>query len=434
GEYHMFYQWFPLGPVHGIKYWYHVSSTDLVNWKDCGMALSPTEYFESHGVFSGSGIAHEEQLYLMYTGNTRDEAWVRTPYQCVAIMNKAGEMTKLDKAVINGSPAGYTDHFRDPKVFKVNDVFYALIGAQTDEEIGTVVYYESKDLLTWEFKGEIKTTFKGNGFMWECPDYFELNNQAVMVLSPQGMAPEGDKYQNIFQSGYLVGNPIDFNKGDFAHGEFTELDRGFEFYAPQTMEDQTGRRLLVGWMGLPEVDSISSENGWVHCLTVPRELSLNGTKLIQKPVEELKLLRTNKKEITASINQEEKSFEGISGQVYEMMCEFTDISGTSIGVKLRQGKTEETVFTYDLNEKKLILDRSQSGRLSGDEYGHVRRCDFNADYLKLQIFVDVSSIEIFVNDGEEVFTTRIYTDALSNDISFFANGSTNVNVQLWDIK
>ena len=52
GEYHLFYQWFPLGPVHGIKHWYHVSSRDLVNWKDCGVGIIPTEHFESHGAFS----------------------------------------------------------------------------------------------------------------------------------------------------------------------------------------------------------------------------------------------------------------------------------------------------------------------------------------------------------------------------------------------
>ena len=88
GEYHMFYQWFPLGPVHGVKYWYHTTSTDLVHWKDCGIALEPDRSFDSHGVFSGTAIEHDEKLYLMYTGNARDEEWVRYPTQCLAIMDK----------------------------------------------------------------------------------------------------------------------------------------------------------------------------------------------------------------------------------------------------------------------------------------------------------------------------------------------------------
>lgn len=62
GEYHLFYQWFPLGPVHGLKHWYHVSSKDLVHWKDCGIGLSPEKYYESHGVFSGTGFVKGDQL------------------------------------------------------------------------------------------------------------------------------------------------------------------------------------------------------------------------------------------------------------------------------------------------------------------------------------------------------------------------------------
>ena len=170
-EYHLFYQWFPLGPVHGVKHWYHVSSKDLVNWKDCGVGIIPTEHFESHGAFSGSGIAEDDKLYLFYTGNTRNKEWVRNPYQCLAIMDKDGKITKNNEAIIKDVPKEYTDNFRDPKVFKDNNKYYCLIGAERKENLGTIVYYESDNLKDWTFKGEIKTSFFGNGFMWECPDY-----------------------------------------------------------------------------------------------------------------------------------------------------------------------------------------------------------------------------------------------------------------------
>ena len=71
---------------------------------------------------------------------------------------------------------------------------------------------------------------------------------------------------------------------------FQELDRGFDFYAPQTMVDPDGRRILVGWMGLPEIDLPTDKNGWAHCLTLPRELSVRNGKLIQQPVQELQAL------------------------------------------------------------------------------------------------------------------------------------------------
>ena len=78
GEYHLFYQWFPRGPVHGLKYWYHTSSKDLVSWEDHGIGINPGDWFDSHGAFSGSGIVHDNKLHLLYTGNTRDENWIRT--------------------------------------------------------------------------------------------------------------------------------------------------------------------------------------------------------------------------------------------------------------------------------------------------------------------------------------------------------------------
>ncbi|MDU0323047.1 glycoside hydrolase family 32 protein, partial [Clostridium butyricum] len=188
GEYHLFYQWFPLGPVHGMKHWYHVSSKDLITWKDCGVGIIPTEYFESHGAFSGSGIVEHEKLYLFYTGNTRNENWIRHSYQCMAVMDITGEIRKNKKAVIEELPEGYSDNFRDPKVFKEDDKYYCLIGAERIEgNLGTIVYYESDDLYNWSFKGEINNDFIGNGFMWECPDYLKYNDKAVLIFSPQGL-------------------------------------------------------------------------------------------------------------------------------------------------------------------------------------------------------------------------------------------------------
>lgn len=434
GEYHLFYQWFPLGPVHGLKYWYHISSKNLVNWKDCGIGITPDKYFESHGAFSGTGIVENEKLYLFYTGNTRDKSWVRHPYQCLAVMNKEGVITKNDEPIIECVPKGYTDHFRDPKVLKYNDKYYCLVGAQTDELLGTVVYYHSQDLLNWTFKGEIKTNFKGNGFMWECPDYFEFDDKGVFIISPQGVEPDGDNYLNIFQSGYLIGEKMDFENGTFNHGDFRELDRGFDFYAPQTMEDNNGRRILIAWMGLPEIDYPSDENGWAHCLTIPREIKVKDDKIVQVPVEELQQLRFNERSVLYKLNTEEKIVDNFNKKVYEMICTFKEFNGNYIGVKLRKGKREETVVYYNINDKKLVLDRSKSGKTYAEDYGVKRKCTIDSKEIKLQIFVDVSSIEIFVNDGEEVFTGRIFTSENSTGISFFADGDAMIEATFWDIQ
>ncbi|EGT3617156.1 sucrose-6-phosphate hydrolase [Clostridium perfringens] len=433
GEYHLFYQWFPLGPVHGLKYWYHVSSKDLVNWENRGVGIEPTKYFESHGVFSGSGIVENDELYLFYTGNTRDENWIRHPYQCLAIMNKQGEIRKMDKPLIS-KPEGYTEHFRDPKVLKSNGKYYCLVGTQDKDELGTVIYYESEDLLNWKIKKEIDIKFKGNGFMWECPDYFELEDKGVLIFSPQGLKAEDDRLNNGDNSGYLVGNKINFEDGIFNHGEFEELDRGFDFYAPQTMEDKKGRRILIGWCGLPGVECVTEKSGWAHNMTLPRVLTLKNNKLYQTPVKELETLRENERIIKTTLNNEEKEFEGFNGDTYELICNFKNIIGRYVGLKFRKGIKEETTFYYDLKEKKLVLDRENSGEPTVLEFGTVRKCDMDSKELKIQMFVDTSMVEIFINDGEEVFTARIYPNKESKGISFFSDKASYLEAKIWDLK
>lgn len=348
-------------------------------------------------------------------------------------MDSNGEIIKNSEAVIKELPQGYTDNFRDPKVFKDNNKYYCLIGAERKENLGTIVYYESDNLLDWKFKGEIKTGFFGNGFMWECPDYLKFEDKGVLIFSPQGLEAEGDKYRNIFQAGYLIGDKINFSNGEFKHGDFNELDRGFDFYAPQTTESKDGRKILVGWMGLPEIDYPTDKNAWAHCLTIPRELKLRGEKLIQKPVKELEILRGEKLECSYVLNNEEKDIVGFKGKTYELICEFNDFSGKYVGLKLRKGIDEETVFYYDIENKKLVLDRSKSGEVFATEYGTERKCTYNKKNLKVQIFVDVSSVEIFVNDGEEVFTSRIFTENESDGVSVFADEYAEVCVNLWKI-
>lgn len=434
GEYHLFYQWFPLGPVHGLKHWYHTKSKDLVHWENVGMAIEPSNEYDSHGAYSGSAIEHDGQLFLLYTGNTRDENWNRHPYQCLAVMNQYGSITKMDFPVIYDVPNGYTDHFRDPKVWKQGDEYYTVIGAQRENESGCAVLYRSTDLKDWQYVGEIKTDLENFGYMWECPDYFEIDNQGVFIFSPQGLKAEGDCYQNIYQSGYVVGSRLDLETKELTHGAFHELDRGFDFYAPQTMQDSQGRRILVGWMGLPEIDYPTDKNGWAHCLTLPRELSIKEGKIIQKPVDELELLRGEKTEADQVVNNESASFEGFGGEVYELLAEFSTSTAEEFGIELRVGENEKTVIKYDTVEKKVIFDRTCSGSSLAEEFGTIRKCDLKSELVSFRVFVDVSSVEVFVNNGEEVFTGRIFPGKDSKRIRFFSRGGqTKVKAVKWEI-
>lgn len=433
GEYHLFYQWYPLGPVHGVKYWYHVQSKDLVHWENVGIGMRPDTKYDSHGVFSGTGLPLEDKLLLFYTGNTRTEDWMRIPYQCLAIMDKDGNIEKHSDPLIIDSEEGYTDNYRDPKVFKSGDKYICLIGAETEKHQGRVVYYESEDLKKWKFRGEIQTIKSENeGYMWECPDYFELEGQGVLVISPQGMEVEGDQFNNIFQSGYLIGEPIDFKEGTFKHQAFKEFDRGFEFYAPQTIQTPDGRRILIAWFGLPGVLAGTEEDGWAHCLTIPRELELRDNKLYQNPVQELEALRKHTLVEVAKLNKTSTSM--TLPRCYEAKVNFTEIDANKVGIKFRKSAKEEVLFYYNLAERKLVLDRSKTHKVINKEYGDKRKCNFSGNELRLHLFLDESSVEIFVNDGQEVFSSRIYNKPGSNDFEIFVeNGHAFIEYSLWEL-
>ena len=69
----------------------------------------------------------------------------------------------------------------------------------------------------------------------------------------------------------------------------------------------------------------------------------------------------------------------------------------------------------------MTLDRDKTG--AGGK--GVRQAELTPfDILKLRIYIDKSSIEIFVNDGEYVFSTRVYPKAESDNIVFVPQTET----------
>ncbi|HFV7060033.1 TPA: sucrose-6-phosphate hydrolase, partial [Escherichia coli] len=252
GRYHLFYQWNPLACDHKYKCWGHWSSTDLLHWQHEPLALMPDKEYDRNGCYSGSAVNNQGVLTLCYTGNVKFDDGSRTAWQCLATENNQGGFDKLGPVI--PLPDGYTGHVRDPKVWKHNSQWYMVLGAQDKEKRGKVLLYSSVDLNTWSFHGEIAgnglNEIDNAGYMWECPDFFALDGEYILLCCPQGMVREHERYLNTYPCAWLHGQ-FDYETGKFTHGAFSELDAGFEFYAPQTMEAPDGRRLLVGWMGVP---------------------------------------------------------------------------------------------------------------------------------------------------------------------------------------
>lgn len=91
-----------------------------------------------------------------------------------------------ENPVIAEPPEDSACHFRDPKVWKHRDVWYMVIGNSSKENVGRVVLYRSPDLRDWEYAGVLAQSDGNLGYMWECPDFFELGGKHVLLISPQG--------------------------------------------------------------------------------------------------------------------------------------------------------------------------------------------------------------------------------------------------------
>lgn len=432
GYYHMFFQWYPDGCEHGLKSWGHIKTKDFINYTLPKVALKPDKSYDKDGCYSGSGIVDGDTLNLFYTGNVKDENNKRSSYQCVAYLDEEGNIKK-EGPVISTIPKGYTDHFRDPQVFFHKDVYYMLIGAQTEDLKGRIVIYNSKNLKSWSFKGELKTSLEDFGYMWECPNYVNISGKDILIFSPQGLEAEEYKNQNIFQSGYIIGN-LDFEGLSFDHGKFKELDKGFDFYAPQIMKDKDGRTIMIAWMGVPgdEEKHPSIKEGWIHSLTLPRKLSIKENILYQEPIEELKKLR-DKGFVIENIGFKELLDERLQGDSYELILEIDKYKSSGFEIMFALGEKEHTSFKYDFKDNIAVLDRDNM--IEGLRGVRKVKLD-NKDSIKIHMFMDKSSVEIYINDGKEVMTSRIFPKENSKGLKIVSKeGKGKIKkLQFWSLK
>ncbi|WP_082693093.1 sucrose-6-phosphate hydrolase [Bacillus sp. FJAT-29814] len=427
GVYHVFYQWNPFETAHGAKFWGHYSSKDLVRWQEEPIALAPSEWYEKNGCYSGSAVEADGQLYLFYTGNVKNGDGTRETYQCLAVSSDGIHFEK--KGPVLKLPEGYTAHFRDPKVWKHADRWYMVVGAQTLDEKGVAALFTSKDLYNWEEVGTIAGSGMNGlgefGYMWECPDLFHVDGKDVLLVSPQGLQPMGHSYHNLFQSGYFIGE-LNYENGTSLHGDFVELDRGFDFYAPQTFVDDRGRRILYGWMGMTddaEQFQPTIANHWVHALTLPRELRLYDGKIFQKPVVEMEELRENQVVVEkAKVDGPVVKFDGVRGASVELLLDSIQVKEGTFAISFRN----EAVLCFDADKQEVSLER-RNFKTSEPE---IRTCHLAA-MSKLQVFMDHSSLEVFINDGEEVFTLRFFPNPEDESISFL--GKAKFDLYKWDI-
>lgn len=408
----------------------------------------------------GSAAAREV-MRLFYTGNVMDETHPEA--DGIDVGREAYEVMVTSEDGLNFSPKRVvlkpgdypdtcTNHVRDPKVWEQDGALRMLLGARerdtaagpaksADErcDSGAALIYDSSDCgKSWTLHSVIRGANalgqrEAFGYMWECPFLVQLDGQEFLSMCPQGLregagtgpsagtepsvdtnpgadASKGsrlsdsvnlqenasseplDKWQNIWQSGYFPlpeGQKL-INVETVSTDNFVLWDHGFDFYAPQTFVDDSGRTILIGWMGIidPIYHSYPAGIGFCHNLTLPRELSLSDNGVIlQHPVKELDAKRHEYAEFDADgfveIDQLSADIEisGISGDGTLVLNDALVLS-YSKGIFILQFIDEDTAA------------------------GRTQRSIELKQLSDLRIVVDGSTVEIYLNGGRVVFSTR----------------------------
>lgn len=404
GKYHIFYQWNPFGCEHKTKHWALVKTTDFVNFTKPEIILKPEDWFDKNGCYSGGAYVKDDTLKLFYTGNVKNEKDERESYQCIVDYNKDGSFEKRGP-IIPKQPDGYTAHFRDPMIFVNEGIYYMVLGVQRENLTGAALIYKSDDIEKWELVGELETNMKDFGYMWECPNIIKVNDDKYAFLfSPQGLEAEEFKNQNIYQSGYVIGN-LDFKVPQLKnHSEFKEIDMGFDFYAPQVFT-HNDNNIMIGWVGMPDKDSEypSGENGgWMFPLTLPRVLEYKDNVLYQKPLKEVENLREKQIVSVKDLDINEYSLD-LDSRNIEIDLELLLEESTFIDFKFIF-RDEYINLTYNKENGVCVIDRNNM-KLGGKG---IRKFKLNVDKtLKLHMFIDNSVIEIYYQEGLET-TTLMY--------------------------
>lgn len=440
GECHLFYQYYPYDTQWGPMHWGHCKSKDMVKWEYIPCALAPDMEYDGQGCFSGTAIQDGEEHILMYTSvldqTKEDGTRLVRQTQSIAIgdghvYNKI-EQNPVIKADILPEGSSKED-FRDPKIWKDGDTYFAVVGSKDASGEGQLALFSAKELTDWKFE-KILDSGKGRyGTMWECPDFFSLEDRQILIVSPMEMKKEGLEFQEGSNSIYFIGD-YDKEKKEFIRDRAYQIDYGPDFYAPETVETTDGRRVLVGWMQNWTNYLTPADFQWSGMMTVPRELHIENGRLIQEPVRELENYRVDPityEAVEVSANTCE-TLDGISGRCLDMNVKATG-EWDKFVIRLAADREHETLLIYDKKEGILTLDRSKAGMEKDSIPVRSMYVPAFENGLQLRILLDKYSVEIFANEGRQVMTALLYTPQEADKICFQTDGNALLWVEKYSI-
>lgn len=409
GWWHLFYQHMPTETHWGPMHWGHAASRDLTHWEARPIALYPDEL---GGIFSGSAAVNDDargELVACFT-----HASETSQSQSLAFSRDGGDT--WGKYADNPVLTLERPEFRDPKVFRHNGLWLMIVAAGFEAQL-----YASPDLLDWQLLSTVAAPQRD--WVWECPDLFEVDGQWILIAS---FIRPGSKPASGNGTYYFLG---EFDGATFTpHGAPRPLSFGPDDYAAVSWGNAPGdARIIIGWMShwFYAAATPTESEGWRGAMTLPRELSLRDGNLLQNPPRVLAAQRGEK----LSFDDNALSFRGDAYE-FEAEIDVSQLTQPQAGFRLRIGDGEATRVFYDAAREELGIDRTQSGQVDfHDGFSGVWKAPLalKNGVLKLHVFVDKCSVEVFAQGGALYGAALIFPSPQSLGIEFFGDGARVVH-------
>lgn len=440
GDYHLFYQYNPYSTHWDTMHWGHVKTRDFIRWEHLPCALAPDRAYDKDGCFSGSAIELRDGRHLlMYTGVSKTDDGQEFQQQCLAFGDGVNYEKYGDNPVIGTEllpPGGSAVHFRDPKISECGGGFRAVVGNLDADGSGSVLLYESDDALHWRLKSKVASSQHRLGRMWECPDLFRLGGKDVLLVSPQEMKTDDMEFIDGNTTLCLIGELTE--SGELIRETEHTIDYGLDFYAPQTVLAADGRRIMIAWMQYWNSVDISpiEDLPFFGQMTLPRELNVRNGRLIQNPVRELEMYRSERVFHSGVTVCGRKELPGLYGRCTDLTVDVRSDGEEvykSFTVHVAEGGDYRASVRYQPATNTVIVDRSRSGWpdhiLNRREFAVRDR----GGEIRLRLIIDRYSLEIFVNDGEEAASYEIFSPETADAISFETEGSAVIDAEQYTL-
>lgn len=417
GTYHLFYQHYPHALIWGPMHWGHATSTDLISWEHQPIALFP----DKNGyIFSGSVVVDHKNssglgkdgkiplvaLFTYFQMEVEKRGGIETQTQGMAYSLDAGNTwEKYDKNPILPNP-GIKD-FRDPKVFwhQETQSWKMLLVAGNHLKI-----YQSTNLKDWVYLSEFGRGLGAQGGVWECPDMFPLRTQAgdsrwVLLISVGNGGPNGGSGTQ-----YFVG---DFDGVHFStdQKDVKWLDWGTDNYAGVTYNGVRDKRIFIGWMSNWQYALKTPTSDFRSAMTLPRELELLNHSddfiLTSIPIIADTLNMEAIKGPRQLLLPKQTSVPYIFNSVISL-----DIANKDFKIRIFNQQDEEIVYLWDATAQMMLINRSASGVTDFHyEFGNKLHYMVTKDIgerIQLDLIIDRSSSELFLDNGKYVSTTLVF--------------------------